>query len=65
MVPPLFRPLMQFNPFAPLIVAWRTLFLEGIVDWSAVGIAALAGAVSVAVGVLIFQRVQWKLAEAL
>ncbi len=65
MVPPLFKPLMQLNPFAPLIVAWRTLFLEGIVDWSAVGIAALAAAVSVAIGVLVFQRVQWKLAEAL
>ncbi len=65
MVPAMFTPLMALNPFAPLIVAWRTLFLQGIVDWSAIGIASIAAVVSMGVGVLVFQRAQWKLAEAL
>ncbi|MEO8847968.1 MAG: ABC transporter permease [Casimicrobiaceae bacterium] len=65
MVPPLFAPLLALNPFAPLIVAWRRLFLDGVIDWTAIGLAAIAGALSMAAGILIFQRVRWKLAEAL
>jgi lipopolysaccharide transport system permease protein len=65
MVPALFQPIMAANPFAPLIVAWRTLFLDGKVDWSSLQVAAIAAVVSMVMGALAFHRMQWKFAEAL
>jgi lipopolysaccharide transport system permease protein len=65
MVPAMFQPLIAINPFTHLIVAWRRLLLDGTLDWQAVGTAALIAAVAVAVGQAIFDRLQWKFAEAL
>ena len=33
MVPPMFQPLIAFNPFTHIIVAWRGLLLNGTLDW--------------------------------
>ena len=65
MVPPLFQPLLALNPFTSLIVAWRALLLDGVMDWRALGIATLIAMVAVAVGQFVFDRLQWKFAEAL
>ena len=65
MVPAVFRPIMAANPFAPLIVAWRALFLEGRVDWPSLQRATIAAVISVIVGAIAFHRLQWKFAEAL
>jgi lipopolysaccharide transport system permease protein len=65
MVPPLFQPLLTLNPFAALIVGWRTLLLEGAVDWAAVQSATWVAIGAVAVGHGVFHRLQWKFAEAL
>jgi len=65
MVPPLFQPLIAFNPFTPLIVGWRALFLDGAVDWTAAGRAAIFATLAVVVGQLVFRRLQWKFAEAM
>jgi lipopolysaccharide transport system permease protein len=65
MVPPLFQPLINFNPFTPLVVGWRALFLGGAVDWNAAGHAAVFASIAVIVGHLVFRRLQWKFAEAL
>jgi lipopolysaccharide transport system permease protein len=65
MVPEYLRPIMAANPFAPLIVAWRRLFIDGQVDWSTLGTAAIAAAISIVVGAFAFRQTQWKFAEAL
>jgi len=65
MVPPLFQPLIAFNPFTHIIVAWRSLLLNGTLDWHAAGAAALVALLAVVVGQAIFHRLQWKFAEAL
>ncbi len=65
MVPEYLRPIMAANPFAPLIVAWRRLFIDGQVDWSTLGTAAIAAAISMVVGAFAFHQTQWKFAEAL
>jgi lipopolysaccharide transport system permease protein len=65
MVPPLFQPLLALNPFTYLIVAWRALLLDGAMDWHALGIATLIAMVAVAAGQFVFDRLQWKFAEAL
>jgi len=65
MVPPTFQPLIDFNPFTHIIVAWRSLLLTGTLDWRAVGSAALVAVLAAVVGQAIFVRLQWKFAEAL
>jgi lipopolysaccharide transport system permease protein len=65
MVPAMFQPLIAFNPFTYLIVAWRALLLDGTMDWHALGAAALIATVAVVVGQAVFERLQWKFAEAL
>ena len=46
-------------------VAWRALLLDGRMDWHALGTAALIAVVAVVVGQAVFDRLQWKFAEAL
>jgi lipopolysaccharide transport system permease protein len=65
MVPAVFQPLIALNPFTHLIVAWRSLLLDGAMDWHALGTATLIAAVAVLVGQFVFDRLQWKFAEAL
>ena len=65
MVPPAFQPLIAINPFTPLIAGWRALFLDGAVDWTAAGHAAIFATIAVIVGQLVYGRLQWKFAEAL
>jgi len=65
MVPAMFQPLITLNPFTHLIVAWRALLLDGTMDWLALGTAALIAMAVVVVGQFVFDRLQWKFAEAL
>ena len=65
MVPAMFQPLIVFNPFTPLVVGWRALFLAGTVDWTAAGHAAIFATIAVILGQFVFRRLQWKFAEAL
>ena len=65
MVPPMFQPLITFNPFTHVIVAWRSLLLGGTLDWRAVSAAALVALLAAVAGQAIFHRLQWKFAEAL
>ena len=65
MVPAMFQPLIAVNPFTYLIVGWRSLLLDGRMDWPALGTAALIAVVVVVVGQAVFDRLQWKFAEAL
>lgn len=65
MVPPTIRPLIDWNPFAPLFIAWRRLFLEGNFDASATASATGVAIGAIAVGQYLYSRLQWKFAEAL
>ncbi len=65
MVPSTVKPLVDWNPFTPLIIAWRRLFLDGVADWSAIGWAAVVAVIAVAIGQLVYSRLQWKFAEAI
>lgn len=64
MVPQMFQPVLALNPFSPLIVGWRTLLLQGTLDWTAVQSAAWVAIAAVALGQAVFHRLQWKFAEA-
>jgi lipopolysaccharide transport system permease protein len=65
MVPATFQPLLALNPFTYLIVAWRALLIDGAMDWRALGIATLIAMAAVVAGQFVFNRLQWKFAEAL
>ena len=65
MVPAVLQPLIAFNPFTYIIVAWRDILLNGTMNWRAVGTAALIALVAAVIGQLVFRRLQWKFAEAL
>ena len=65
LVPDGFRPILALNPIAPLIDAWRNLFLHGELPngdlWPAVALTAA----TVALGLLVFRRLEKYFADAL
>lgn len=65
MVPPALQPLIAFNPFTHIVVAWRELLLNGTMHWRSVGVAALIALMAAVMGQLVYRRLQWKFAEAL
>lgn len=65
MVPEQYRPYLTLNPVAPLILAWRSLFLHGTLEWSYIGICAAYGIVFTLIGHLVFRRLSWRFAEVL
>lgn len=64
-IPSSVRHLIVFNPFAPLIIAWRELFLYGRLDLPYLLISAGYAAVFITIGTLIYRQLSWKFAEVL
>lgn len=65
MVPEKFRNLLYLNPVAPLILAWRALFLNGELDWINMGIALIWALLLFAVGQFVYAKLSWRFAEIL
>jgi lipopolysaccharide transport system permease protein len=65
MVPPALQPLIAFNPFTHIVVAWRELLLNGTMNWRSIGAAAIIALLAAVAGQLVYRRLQWKFAEAL
>jgi lipopolysaccharide transport system permease protein len=64
-VPPKLRHLMLFNPAAPLIAAWRDLFINGKVDWLYLAVSAGYALLFYLLGTSIYKRLSWKFAEVI
>jgi lipopolysaccharide transport system permease protein len=63
MLPERMRWLLYANPLAPIIVAWRRLFLEGRVE---LGLAAIALGVALptfGLGYAVYRSLEWRFAE--
>lgn len=64
-VPDNFRPILALNPVAPLVDAWRNVFLYGQLPnadlWPAVALTAIA----LALGIAVFRRLEAHFADAL
>lgn len=64
-IPERVRHLIVFNPFAPLVIAWREMFLFGKLDWLYILISFGYGALFLTIGTLVYRRLSWKFAEVL
>ena len=56
---------MLLNPFMPIILCWRSLFMEGHLDLDYVFLALLYSAVLLVLGIIIYRKLSWKFAEAM
>jgi lipopolysaccharide transport system permease protein len=63
-VPERFRTLLALNPVTPFFVAYQeTLLYNRLVSWEDFGVMIGCGVIVLLVGVLIFERLRWSLAE--
>ncbi len=65
MVPKRFRPLVDLNPLAPLMISWRDLFLNGTLDPSFAALSVIHAIVIFMAGYLVYQKLSWRFAEVL
>jgi len=65
MVPEKFHWLLMVNPIAPLMINWRTLFMDGTLDPVYVGLSAGYAVVFLAIGHTVYTKLCWKFAEVL
>jgi lipopolysaccharide transport system permease protein len=63
MVPPAFRSVLYLNPFSPLILGWRSLFLSGRIDWPLLGAAYAHALAALGLGLLVYRSLRWRFAE--
>jgi lipopolysaccharide transport system permease protein len=65
MFPEKYRPLLNLNPFAPLIISWRRLLLEGVLDFNSIGLSIIYSIIFLLFGQLLYKKLSWKFAEVL
>ncbi|HWP02729.1 MAG TPA: ABC transporter permease [Gemmatimonadaceae bacterium] len=63
MVPPAFRSVLYLNPFSPVILGWRHLFLSSHLDWTLLGVGYAHALVAVGLGMLVYRSLRWRFAE--
>ena len=65
MIPQRYQWLAYFNPLAPLIISWRNLFLNGIVDPALLVVSSGYAAAMFIAGYLVYKKLSWRFAEVL
>ena len=63
MVPPKYRALILYNPLSAVMLSWRNLFMKGAIDMGGILSALAYSLIIFALGLLIFRRLRWRLAE--
>jgi lipopolysaccharide transport system permease protein len=65
LIPERVRHLIVLNPFAPLVIAWREMFLFGTLNFPYILVSFGYGVLFMAIGTLVYRRLSWKFAEVL
>ena len=65
MIPEKYKPLINLNPLAPLMVSWRKLFLNGTLEPVSLMIGLVYAIFAFMIGYLIYRKLSWKFAEVL
>jgi lipopolysaccharide transport system permease protein len=65
MIPKQYSWLIDYNPLANMVLAWRDLFMNGIIDYRHVSTVYGAGFITVIFGSWIFNKLKFRFAEIL
>lgn len=65
MIPVQYKVFLYLNPAAPLIISWRELFLNNILDFQQMGYAFAWSLLLLTVTQLIYKKLSWRFAEIL
>jgi len=65
MIPDRYKPLINLNPVAPLMISWRSLFLDGEIKLTYLIISLLYGVIIFTIGYIFYRRLSWRFAEVL
>lgn len=65
MVPSRFQSILRLNPLAPLMINWRSLFMEGTLRWEDLFLSLCYGVVFFTVGFFVYRKLSWRFAEVL
>lgn len=64
-IPEKYTKFLYYNPFAPIIICWRSLLLDNELNWYWISIAALYSSIAMIVGLIMYNKMQYKFAEVL
>ncbi|MRS15076.1 ABC transporter permease [Enterobacteriaceae bacterium RIT691] len=65
MIPERFQWVITYNPLACMILSWRELFMEGTVNYEYIAILYATGALLLAIGLVVFNKLKFRFAEIL
>jgi len=65
MIPEKYKSFINLNPLSPLMISWRSLFLNGTLEPIPLVISFTYGVVAFMFGYLIYKRLSWRFAEVL
>lgn len=65
MIPEKYVSLLTLHPVAPLIISWRSLLLDGVVNVPYLKISFVHAAAIFFVGYLVYRKLSWRFAEVL
>ena len=65
MIPERYKPLINLNPLAPLMISWRNLFLNGTLELASLIILLAYSLIVLLLGYQVYRKLSWKFAEVL
>ncbi len=65
MVPERYKHLINLNPIAPLMISWRSLFLNGTLEIASLMVSIAYSVFAFMLGYLVYRKLSWKFAEVL
>lgn len=65
LIPPQYQSFIIWHPLAPLIINWRSLFMEGTIRWDYMLSSLIWCVVLLALSRWVFQKLSWRFAEVL
>jgi len=65
MIPERYKPLINLNPLAPLMISWRDLFLNGSLKPASLVVSLAYSIFAFMLGYMVYKKLSWKFAEVL
>lgn len=65
MIPERYKDLINLNPLAPLMISWRNLFLNGMLEPVSLMVSLVYSIFAFMTGYLVYKKLSWKFAEVL